>query len=381
MLKRCAHAYISYFIISALFCSCANSIANKPTQSGQEITLPQKSWDLPVKEGISPLTGKKSKGTDKLPLAVMVDNVRIALPQRGLSSADIVYEMVTEGGITRLMAIYEDYANMPQVGPVRSARDQHVQLMLPLGSLFLHVGASTYAANLLEQFHYKDRSINGYYQSGALQMDTERNKTTAIEHCWFTNGTLFSEAATQYGIKTDGNLAYSAFDFADEPRVLQDGVAGNVHIRFSSYVNSDLTYDEKSNKYVKSQFGDLQIDENSGEAISFDNVIVLFTDISKYSDNILAKVDYCFGGVGYYINGGKYENIRWLKGDAGNPLRIVSADGSESSVKINTGTSYVAIVDLGKYNYFKIGDKCTPAPQSSIPNIIGEGETEAKDIP
>ncbi|MEF9866424.1 MAG: DUF3048 C-terminal domain-containing protein, partial [Oscillospiraceae bacterium] len=153
------------------------------------------------------------------------------------------------------------------------ARDQHVQLMLPINPLFLHVGASTYATDLLDKYHYSKYSINGYLQSGALRLDSERNASTSIEHCWFTDGALFTSAANAY----------------------------------------------------KSQFSAPQIDENTGEQLAFDNLIILFTDITKYPDGILANVDFRFGGVGYYFSKGRYENIRWLKGSETSPLLIVSA--------------------------------------------------------
>ena len=97
---------------------------------------------------LSPYTGlPKGEGypEGERGVAVMISNVKPALPQSGLNAADLVYEMVTEGGITRLMAVYRDRTAIPLVGPIRSARDQHVQLMIPLNCLYAHVGGSSYA--------------------------------------------------------------------------------------------------------------------------------------------------------------------------------------------------------------------------------------------
>ncbi|MEI3014027.1 MAG: DUF3048 domain-containing protein [Ruthenibacterium lactatiformans] len=95
------------------------------------------------------------------PVAVMVNNAQAALPQRGIGSADAVFEMVTEGGITRLLALYADKDTVPQVGPVRSARNQHLQCAMPLNSVIVHIGTSIYAENLLNQYQYS--TINGMY--------------------------------------------------------------------------------------------------------------------------------------------------------------------------------------------------------------------------
>ncbi|MEF9866425.1 MAG: DUF3048 domain-containing protein, partial [Oscillospiraceae bacterium] len=104
-------------IISVLFYSCGK-YAPLP-QSSEPVPPPanaQASKLIPLRDGTSPLTGLAITGSAKRPLAVMIDNVRVALPQRGISAADIVYEMVTESGITRLMAMYSDYETMPEVG-------------------------------------------------------------------------------------------------------------------------------------------------------------------------------------------------------------------------------------------------------------------------
>ena len=382
MTKRLCSALLA--LSTAVMCLCActaggqvsasgappsgSSSAPAPSsvsQSAQE-PQPQPEPETPAivtDPSANPLTGL-AKADDwpegMRPLAVMLDNVQAALPQRGLQSADLVYEMVTEGGITRLMAVYSDYTSMPEVGPVRSARDQHVQLIVPLGAMYLHVGGSTYAKALLSQYHYEAKSLDGYFQAGALELDAQRNLTAAIEHCWFTSGELFSQAAAQYRLDTemDGpqQAVFQFVPYVQEPRVLAGGEASQLYIRFSSYANSAFRYDAEKAQYVKSQFGAPHLDENTGEAVTFDNLLVLFTDTEKYPGGILTKVNFAWGGVGWYFNGGRCEPVRWLKGAPEQPLRIVSADGAETPVEVNPGRTYIAVVGLDMYSYFRIND-------------------------
>ena len=381
MTKRLCSALLA--LSTAVMCLCActaggqvsasgappsgSSSAPAPSsvsQSAQE-PQPQPEPETPAivtDPSANPLTGlaKADWPEGMRPLAVMLDNVQAALPQRGLQSADLVYEMVTEGGITRLMAVYSDYTSMPEVGPVRSARDQHVQLMFPLGAMYLHVGGSTYAKALLSQYHYEAKSLDGYFQAGALELDAQRNLTAAIEHCWFTSGELFSQAAAQYRLDTemDGpqQAVFQFVPYVQEPRVLAGGEASQLYIRFSSYANSAFRYDAEKAQYVKSQFGAPHLDENTGEAVTFDNLLVLFTDTEKYPGGILTKVNFAWGGVGWYFNGGRCEPVRWLKGAPEQPLRIVSADGAETPVEVNPGRTYIAVVGLDMYSYFRIND-------------------------
>lgn len=364
------------FLSVFTLCACAKQpVQSVPAQS--DVTrAPAQSLPpaITLSPGANPLTGLAAApdaASGVRPLAVMIDNVKAALPQRGLASADLVYEMVTESGITRLMAVYSNPAAMPAVGPVRSARDQHVQLMLPLGANYLHVGGSTYANEMLARYRYETKSLNGMVQTDVLALDSDRNALTSIEHCWFTSGALYTAAAQNDSLDTAAFEILPAFQFApynSAKRVLIDGDAVQISVRFSSYTNTVFTYDAATNRYRKAQFGADQIDENTGECVSFDNVLILFTDITKYPDGILAQVDYAFGGVGFYVNGGRYEKVRWMKGAPESPLRIVTLDGTETPVVINPGTSYVAMVDLSKYPYFKMASTMeTPMPESDVP--------------
>ena len=302
---------------------------------------------------INLLTGEKAADDydpATRPVAVMINNIRGALPQRGITDADILYEMVTEGGITRLMALYSDPAKTPEVGPVRSARDQHIQMMFPLEANYVYIGGSTYAENMLEQYHYQNRSLDGKTQTGFLRFDEERASTRADAHCWYTSGELIQKGFADYGIDTTATEQRPAFDFVpydQEPRALAGGKANGLTVQFSGYDSTVFNYQD--GKYYKSQFGEEQIDENNGQTLAFDNLLILFTTINPYPDGVLSHVDLHFGGVGYYLSGGRYEKIRWLKGSPEHMLRIVTTDGTETDVKINPGKTYVAVVSLSEF--------------------------------
>jgi hypothetical protein len=99
-----------------------------------------------VKAAITcPLTGtKKRKGQDvkRVPLAVKIDNVAPAMPQAGVNGADIVFEELVEGGLTRLMAMYQ-CNSVPAIGPIRSARTSDADVLALLhGSVFGFSGAN-----------------------------------------------------------------------------------------------------------------------------------------------------------------------------------------------------------------------------------------------
>ncbi len=313
------------------------------------------------------------------PVAIVVNNIKGSMPQRGINDADIIYEVVTEGGITRFLCVYSDYTKIPNVGSVRSARDQHVQLMLPLEAMYVHVGGSTYAMDMLDKYYYGNKSLNGYYQSGFLYFDDARhNQGYAQEYCWYTNADLIADGIDKYDVNmtaAENRTVFNFVNYDEAPRVLEGGDATGITIRFSSGYISVLNYE--NGRYYKSQFGAPQIDANTGEQYSADNVIVIFTSMTKYPGGVLTDVDLNSGGYGYYFCNGRYEKIRWVKGRPEEPLRIVSMDGTETDILINPGQTYVAVVSLDEYDAFSFSADGVDVQESFSQN--SEPEVEAED--
>ncbi|MDL2215505.1 DUF3048 domain-containing protein [Ruminococcaceae bacterium OttesenSCG-928-N02] len=299
--------------------------------------------------------------TNQRPIAIMINNYKGSRPQSGLEVADITYEIVTEGGITRMMCVYSDYErlNGVNVGPVRSARDQHVQLMLPFQPIYMHVGGSPQASALLRDYGYETREIDANYKSVqdvAMFFDNARwNSGYASEHCWYTTGELIQDAIDTFDLLGEGSPDDPIFNFVHynhAPRELMGGLATSFNWDFSSETHAAMEYDPMLNQYMKSEFGTAQIDGNSGRQLGYTNVVILFTNMQLYPDKYLTKVDYEYGGFGFYFYGGRYEQVRWVKGTPTQPLRIVDAQGNEIDIELNVGNSYIAIVDYSFYDAF-----------------------------
>lgn len=315
--------------------------------------------------------------------SVMVNNIVAARPQRGLSKADILFEIKVEGGITRFMPVFTDYKTIGEIGPVRSGRDQFFRLILPWQALYIHEGQSVVMQQYGIDFSYgnlnNNDGANGYRDYGRVNWagKSYNNGTLALEHTMYTNSDNIQEYIDDN--KVDMNKTYNStfFNFVDyrlgTTRDLSTSidsaytdkygpVVGDgeyVEIVHSQSYKTRFIYDSASNTYKMQQnYSDGQWRDTVDEAadnkvLTFPNVIVLYTDIHTYPGHEatdLQYAEYAWGGIGYYCYGGKCEKIYWQKGTPLEALRLyyLTEDGqcSDTPVEINTGKSYVAVTDV-----------------------------------
>lgn len=336
--------WISLLLTAAVclgMASCGEPASS--SSSAPEVTHEDALADAEVLK-INPVTGEKlADGVEPgtRPVAVMIDNAPKALPQRGIASADAIVEMITEGGITRLMALYSNPSAIPRVGPVRSARDQHLQIALPLNSLVAHIGTSVYANNLLNLYGYK--TVDGLYLgSTSYWFDEARKKDQgyAVERCWYTDAALVSAGVDAIGESRTGKN-YTLFPFASNKRTLSGIDAPDVSFSFSDQAAVGFTYQAETGKYLKTQNGAAHVDELDGSQLAFDNVVILFATVGLKQDAYCSDYDMS-GGTGWYLCGGKAVQLTWEKGAPESPITLKSESGE--ALEINPGKSYLGVV-------------------------------------
>lgn len=285
--------------------------------------------------------------------AVMLNNVPDSRPQHGISEAKILVEMKIDYGVTRLMAIFEDYETIPTVGGIRSARDQYFQLLLPYRGFYVHEGPHQNQPTnwMLRDYEYAEYDLTRSYYGKLLWED--KNRTTNTYNWYNVDAERVIDAIAHKGSDDYRSYGSPIFDFVSYEEAKRTPTAGpmpEVSVKHSSSYISYFAYDEATGKYMMSQFNSARgglnptVDANNNQQVGFDNVIVLFAPMTLYDNSVLVKVDF-FGGAGYYYSQGHYEPILWYKGAPNEALRLLNWDKSGDMVKINPGTTYLAVVD------------------------------------
>ena len=375
-MKKLFSAFLCLTCLALVLSSCVKGSDNQ-TSGGDD---GQNSTPEIVEPAYTPefFTGyEKTDKSNPRAVAVMINNIVQSRPQRGISQADILVESKVEGGITRFMAIFSDYENVTgDIGPVRSGRDQFLQLAMPWHALYIHVGRSGVTQTMIDTYEYNDSDADGYTKNLTYRDQNRINQGYKTEHTAFTTADLLNSLFTKYDYETTYKYGSPCFDFVryDENngiRQLTGDSATSVSITHSQSYATYFDYNESTGKYDMSQWNSRAKsvqqtkDENDGTQLSFENVFVLFADIEPYpypggnldsngndkGDPDYQKVDYSYGGIGYYFSNGNVEKIRWFKGGPTDMLKFTDMD--ENSLKVNCGTSYIGIVDLDEYEKFE----------------------------
>lgn len=330
--------------------------ASAPTDSPEPSKLPsvtQTPEPTAYNGSVNPLTGLpiEEGAVHARPVALMLNNLKEAQPQLGQSQADIIYEVLAEGGITRMLGIYQSVEGVGKIGSIRSARPYYLELALGHDAIFLHAGGSEEAYEKIKTWNVTALDcVNGPYEgktegANLFWRDAERIKTNGKVHSVVTTGEAIQTRLPTYSIRLEHEESYSyPQQFVDEVHLTGGETAAQVKVPYSNYKTGVFTYDETTGSYAVSQYGEAYLDGNTGEQVQVKNVLVLKTDchVLKGDTEGRLAVDLTSGGEGYYACGGKAIPIRWEKENRNDPFVYYTQEGTPLSLE--RGTSYVNIV-------------------------------------
>ena len=302
---------------------------------------------------IHPLTGEPSyTQMTARPFAVMLNNYESGMPLHGSSEADIVYEALTEGGWTRCMGIYSDLASVENLGCIRSARRHFVNLAIAYDAIYVHFGRSTGkvgAQEYMQQMGWDhidgiDKAYSYFYEN------TNRlNSGYSLDASHFLVGQRAIDYAQRQGFALQRDTPFDyGLRFDDENTITGD-TANTVTVWFNEggkpnkwHKYTKFTYDEASKTYRSFQYGKYNIDGNTGEIISYRNVLALKAPTKKNDTTTHMIITLEGSGTGYYACGGQVIPIKWSRNSVYDPFTYTLEDGTP--VTFGVGKTYIAII-------------------------------------
>ena len=350
--------------------SSSSAASSAPAASSQAPAASSSAPALPPYDA-DPLTGEAKRGRGRI-VAVMVNNIcnsarQNARPQRGLSAASVLIESKVEGSISRLCALYSDVDAIPEVGPLRSGRDQFLQLVMPWQALYYHDGESVFCTQYVSQWDYSGLNIGGksYFNTPTHPQVAHRDPrggVVAYEHTEFTSGPEIRQAAGNAGIGLTYDYDATFFPFADYrtgETVLLEGCQGarDVTVRHSAGYQSAFHYSDPDKVYRMEMYSsrtsrfEPAVDELNSQQLAFENLLVCFAPIAAYPGDSgdVQQVQYIAGGEAFLFTRGRVRPCQWSKLAPDLPLEVTD---NGQPVAFNRGRTYLAIVDEDERDAF-----------------------------
>lgn len=278
------------------------------------------------------------KGDDR-PIAVMIDNHRGAWPQAGLNKTYLVYEIIVEGGETRLMALFKG-KDVDVIGPVRSSRHYFLDYAMENDAIYAHYGWSPKAKNDISSLGINN--LNGIFYGKPTFW---RISAKVAPHNAMTSTKTLLDAAKKKGYKTRSS-ATSVLTYSKEEVENADGkTAKEVKIPHSYMQSVTYKYDEKTQRYTRYARGVLQKDYSTGKSITTKNIIIMFANNSQLKDGTTKdRQDLHNIGTfdGYYITNGKAIKIKCKK-DNRKSKTIYTNESTGETLEVNDGNTWINI--------------------------------------
>jgi hypothetical protein len=280
------------------------------------------------------------------PYAVMINNIKDVWGyQCGLQDAYIVYEMIVEGGYTRLMALFKD-VDLERIGSVRSSRHYFLDYALENDAIYVHFGWSPQAQSDIASLNIDNINFltsSGYFRDYSLPL--------ATEHTAFTTTSDIMKVASNFNYRTtsdeDTLLNYSVdeIDLSTKDGAI---LANNVYIKYSSSRDTSFVYDSENKVYNRFQNSIAHKDYVTGLQYTAKNIIVYQVKNTTIEGDSSGRqtLDNIGSGNGYYITEGYAVPITWTKTSRSSKTVYKYLDGTE--IDVNDGNTYIQIQPLNQ---------------------------------
>jgi hypothetical protein len=306
----------------------------------------------------SPLTGlpdPSGASQGRTALSVKIENTPEARPQSGLDVADIVYEEMVEGGITRLWAIFN--SNAPAVvGPIRSVRFMDPNIVWPFGGVVAYSGGTQANVNLIRQAPVvwidENNAGDAFF----------RERTRSAPH------NLYGDTAKMWERGGEPKPPRAMFNYLAKGEVFAGEGIDQFRVGFQRGYDPSYTFDPASRTWKRS-YGIFPFMDTSGNQVAPTNVIVQFV---HYPSG--AEAELIGEGEAWVFSDNKLVRGRWAKPNPETPTQFVDAAGAP--IKLTPGRTWVELLPTGS----AVDLVASPPPPPTAPPTIPPTTTTAPTV-
>ncbi|MFZ6015811.1 MAG: DUF3048 domain-containing protein [Patescibacteria group bacterium] len=272
-----------------------------------------------------------------LPFAVMIENHVDARPLSGVSKASLVFEAPVEGGITRMLVIFDASSTADNIGPVRSARPYYIDWVRSLDAAYVHVGGSPEALNRIKGLAYfknLDEMAGENYFWRSAKRSSPHNTYTSMEN--------LNQAAIDKQWKAGD---FEAWTFQEIEPDIKPGNVTSITIPYAGSYRVDWSYDPETASYERSMGRQRQKDAD-GSAVNAKNILVLSTEENTLDDVGRLSIRTTGEGKGWLFHYGSAKEIKWTR-KSNQFYKIQSPDGRD--VAFIPGSTWIEFATKKSY--------------------------------
>lgn len=281
---------------------------------------------------------------NRLPLAVMLDDNRVARPQAGFNAASVVYQATADGYETRYMLVFGE-GDTGEIGPVRSARFYMVQWAQEVEAALAHYGGDRRTRRYISTHRSQFTDVDGMGRGNPAY---HRIKSRKAPHNAYTSTKELRRVALRLGGPRTMDEDLYRRPFRDPSETFERGASQSIRIPYRTNV---ITYrfDRDANRYLRSIDGEPHIDPADDKRVTTTNVVVLFQRfrIDTRIEPGRSRPDITTVGTGkaWIFNEGHLVKGSWRKRSDTGPTRLYDADGVE--IELVRGRTFFQVVPTG----------------------------------
>lgn len=280
----------------------------------------------------APLTGMGSlTKLDQRMMAVVFNNKSEARPQSGIAQADIVYEVLSEWYITRLVALYQ--SESPEtIGPIRSIRPYIIDIVNGYDAIFAHAGGSMEALTMIEKNQLP--SLDEIYGAGPY---FHRVDFREPPHNLYTNMQKLREGAESKGYQKNSTSPDIQFISPDEE--MSGETAIHIDITYHPRYKVSYHYNPQTELYTRYVNGEPHKDKETDLPLTMTNVFVIETEHKIIDNEGRRAIDMFNGGKGYLFQRGKIQQVNWKRVDG-----VIRPIQQNKEIGLYPGKTWVNII-------------------------------------